>query len=51
MSIPEIEQYLTDHGYVLSPKRFKGVVTALIQIAIENELAIIKNDMNTWFLL
>ena len=47
MSIPEIEQYLTDHGYVLSPKHFKGVVTALIQIAIENELAIIKNDIET----
>lgn len=47
MSISEIEQYLNEHGYVLSPKYFKGVVTALIQIAVENELAIIKNDIET----
>lgn len=47
MSIPEIEQYLTDHGYVLTPGYFKGVVTALIQIAIENDLAIIKNEIET----
>lgn len=47
MSIPEIEQYLNDHGYVLAPKHFKGVVTALIQISIENELAIIKNEIET----
>ena len=47
MTVPEIEQYLTDHGYVLSPKYFKGVVTALIQISIDNELAIIKNEIET----
>ncbi len=47
MSVPEIEQYLTDHGYVLSPKYFKGIVTALIQIAIENDLVIIKNEIET----
>ena len=47
MSIPEIEQYLIDHGYVLTPGFFKGVVTALIQIAIENNLVIIKNEIET----
>ena len=47
MSVPEIEQYLTDHGYVLSPGYFKGMVTALIQIAIENDLVIIKNEIET----
>ena len=47
MTILEIEQYLIEHGYVLSPKYFKGVVTALIQISIENELAIIKNEIET----
>ena len=47
MSIPEIEQYLNDHGYVLAPKHFKGVVTALIQISIENDIAIIKNEIET----
>ena len=47
MSIPEIEQYLNDHGYVLAPKYFKGVITALIQISIENKMAIIKNEIET----
>lgn len=47
MSVPEIEQYLTDHGYVLSPGYFKGMVTALIQIAIENDFAVIKNEIET----
>lgn len=47
MSIPEIEQYLIDHGYVLTPGSFKGMVTALIQIAIENNLVIIKNEIET----
>lgn len=47
MTIPEIEQYLNDHRYVLSPKYFKGVVTALVQIAIENDLVIIKNEIET----
>lgn len=47
MSVPEIEQYLNDHGYVLTPSYFKGVVAALIQIAIENNLVIIKNEIET----
>jgi hypothetical protein len=47
MSVPEIEQYLIDHGYVLTPGYFKGVVTALIQIAIENDIVIIKNEIET----
>ena len=47
MSIPEIEQYLIDHGYVLTPHYFKGMITALIQIAIENNLVIIKNEIET----
>lgn len=47
MSVPEIEQYLVDHGYVLTPSYFKGVVAALIQIAIENNLVIIKNEIET----
>ena len=47
MSVPEIDQYLINHGYVLSPGYFKGVVTALIQIAIENDLVVIKNEIET----
>ena len=47
MSVPEIDQYLIDHDYVLSPGYFKGVVTALIQIAIENDLVVIKNEIET----
>ncbi len=47
MGISEIEHYLSEHGYVLSPKNFKGVVAGLIQIAIENNFAIFKNDIET----
>ena len=47
MRISEIENYLSEHGYILSPTNFKGVVTGLIQIAIENNLAIFKNDIET----
>ena len=47
MSILEIEQYLIEHGYVLAPKQFKGVITGIIQISIENNIAIIKNEIET----
>jgi len=47
MLIPEIETYLENHAYVLSPKQLKGTVAAIIQIAIENDIAIIKNEIET----
>lgn len=47
MTIVEIESYLIEHGYVLAPKYFKGVVTALIQISLENDFVIIKNEIET----
>ena len=47
MLIPEIETYLENHGYVLSPKYLKGTVAGIIQISIDNNLAIIKNDIET----
>ena len=47
MNIVEIEHYLIEHGYVLSRYQSKDVVPGLIQIAIENNLAIIKNEIET----
>ena len=47
MNIVEIEHYLVEHGYVLSRYQSKDVVPGLIQIAIENNLAIIKNEIET----
>ena len=47
MNIVEIEHYLIEHSYVLSRYQSKDVVPGLIQIAIENDLAIIKNEIET----
>ena len=47
MLIPEIETYLENHAYVLSPKQLRGIVAAIIQITIDNDLAIVKNEIET----
>ena len=47
MNIVEMEQYLVEHGYVLSRYQLKEVLPGIIQIAIENDLAIMKNDIET----
>lgn len=47
MLIPEIETYLENHAYVLSPKQLRGTVAAIIQITIDNNIAIIKNEIET----
>ena len=47
MMIPEIETYLENHGYVLSPRQARGIVAAIIQINIDKELAVIKNEIET----
>lgn len=47
MLIPEIETYLENHAYVLSPKQLRGSIAGIIQISIDNELAIIKNEIET----
>lgn len=47
MLIPEIEQYLINHGYVLSPRDLKGSIAAIIQISIDKNMAIIKNEIET----
>ena len=47
MLIPEIEQYLINHGYVLSPRDLKGAIAGIIQISIDKNIAIIKNEIET----
>ena len=47
MMIPEIEQYLENHGYVLSPKNLRGIVAGVLQISIDNNFAILKNEIET----
>ena len=47
MLIPEIETYLENHAYVLSPKQLRGTVAAIIQISMDNELATVKNEIET----
>lgn len=47
MTLPEIESYLTDHAYVLSPKHLKGTIASIIQISILENLAEIKNEIET----
>ena len=39
MLIPEIETYLENHAYVLSPKQLRGTIAAIIQISIDNNIA------------
>ena len=47
MLIPEIETYLENHAYVLSPKQLRGTIAAIIQISIDNNIATIKNEIET----
>ena len=47
MNIVEMEQYLVEHGYVLSRYQLKEVLPGIIRIAIENDLAIMKTDIET----
>ena len=47
MLIPEIETYLENHGYVLSPKNLRGTIAGILQISMDNNLAILKNDIET----
>jgi len=47
MLIPEIETYLENHAYVLSPKQLRGTVAAIIQISVDNNIAVIKNEIET----
>ena len=47
MLIPEIETYLENHGYVLSPKNLRGTVAGILQISMDHNLAILKNDIET----
>ncbi|WP_288267488.1 hypothetical protein [uncultured Methanobrevibacter sp.] len=47
MLIPEIEQYLINHGYVLSPRDLKGTIAGIIQISIDKNIAEIKNEIET----
>jgi len=47
MLIPEIEQYLINHGYVLSPRDLKGAIAGIIQISIDKNIAEIKNEIET----
>jgi len=47
MTLPEIEQYLIDHAYVLSPKFLKSSLSAIVQIVIDEDLAVIKNEIET----
>lgn len=47
MLIPEIEQYLINHGYVLSPRDLKGAIAGIIQISIDKNIATIKNEIET----
>lgn len=47
MTLPEIEQYLIDHAYVVSPKFLKSSLSAIVQIVIDEELAVVKNEIET----
>lgn len=47
MLIPEIETYLENHGYVLSNKYLKGLISALIELGLENEMVEVRNEIET----
>ena len=47
MLIPEIETYLENHAYVLTPQQLRGTIAAIIQISIDNNIATIKNEIET----
>lgn len=46
-SIKELEEYLKDGGYVVTPKHLGGCLAATIQALITNGLATINNDIKT----
>lgn len=47
MLIPEIETYLENHGYVLSNKYLKGLISALIELGLQNKMVDVRNEIET----
>lgn len=47
MLIPDIETYLENHGYVLSNKHLKGLISALVELGLENEMVELRNEIET----
>lgn len=45
-TIKEIETYLEDAGWVITPRRLKGILAAVISIAVTYDLATIKNEID-----
>ena len=45
-TIKEIEQYLEEAGWVITPRRLKGPLAAVIQIAVKYKLAQIHNEID-----
>lgn len=45
-TIKEIESYLEDAGWVITPRRLKGTLAAVIQIAVTYKLATMKNEID-----
>lgn len=45
-TIKEIETYLEDAGWVITPRRLKGILAAVISIAVTYNLATIKNEID-----
>lgn len=45
-NIKDIEQYLEETGYITNPKHLKGTLASVIQIAIDNNLAIVKTEID-----
>lgn len=45
-TIKEIESYLEDAGWVITPRRLKGTLAAVIQIAVTYKLAVMKNEID-----
>lgn len=45
-TIKEIETYLDDAGWVMSPRSLRGILAVVVQICIENKLAVIKSEID-----
>ena len=45
-TIKEIEQYLEEAGWVITPRRLKGTLAAVIQISVKYKLAQIHNEID-----
>lgn len=45
-SIKEIESYLEDAGWVITPRRLKGILAAVLHIAVSHKLAKMKNEID-----